>query len=134
MKRWDEMTAREQLEVQVYEAHKDAYGYRDRRGYSHLTDEELEQEFDYLCERIKENSKLEAERANRAVEEFKRQVTLVKQAGAPDFDTALRWLYNDGNDNWCHQHDIEHWVYDQGILYTDFGADVLARLQGMSRG
>ncbi|MEK9747787.1 MAG: hypothetical protein VW333_03610 [Pseudomonadales bacterium] len=133
MKKWDELTDREQLEVQVYELHKDATGYRDRRGYDHLTDDELHEEFDYLLKVLRENQRLEAEAADRAVEEFKSQVELVKQAGARDFDTALRWLYNDGGDDWCHQTNVEHWVYDQGILYTDFGADVLARLEGMLR-
>jgi len=133
MKKWDEMTAREQLEVQVYELHKDAYGYRDRRGYSHLTDKELEQEFEYLLGVLRRNEQLEAEKAERDVAEFKRQVALVMDAGASDFDTAIRWLYNDGGDNWCHQYDVEHWAYDQGILHTDFGRDVVTRLQSLEK-
>ncbi|MEK9747782.1 MAG: hypothetical protein VW443_02370 [Pseudomonadales bacterium] len=133
MKKWDELTDREQLEVTVYEMHKDAYGYRDRRGFSHLTDRGLKAKAKYLSTVIAENEKMQAEREQQDVAEFKRQVALVREAGAPDFDTAIRWLYNNGGDNWCHQNDVEHWAYDQGILHTDFGRDVVARLESFEK-
>ena len=133
MKKWDELTDREQLEVQVYELHKDVYGYRDRRGYDHLTDAGLEMKFQYLVNKLREVEEMRAKREERDVAEFKRQVALVMEAGAPDFDTAIRWLYNNGGDNWCHQNDPEHWVYDQGILHTDFGRDVAARLESFEK-
>jgi hypothetical protein len=46
--------------------------------------------------------------------------------GAGDEETALRWLTQD--QEFYHEQDVEHWVYTQGILFTDYGRELVAQL------
>ena len=46
--------------------------------------------------------------------------------GAGDEETAIRWLTQD--EEFYHSQDVEHWVYNQGILFTDYGRELVKQL------
>ena len=66
--------------------------------------------------------------------EFRDAIRATMRAGAPSVNDALSWLYG------YHAHgvkpysvqDIEHWVWDLGILFTPLGKAVVQRLDAMT--
>jgi hypothetical protein len=46
--------------------------------------------------------------------------------GASDEETAIRWLTAD--EEFYHSQDVEHWIYNQGILFTDYGRELVKKL------
>ena len=57
---------------------------------------------------------------------FRKRLRVAIRAGAQDVNTALRWL-TDGEVFYSSQC-IEHWVWEQGFLYTPTGEATLRRL------
>ena len=51
--------------------------------------------------------------------------------GARDRQTALRWISAEDIDKG--DMDVEHWVWQQGILFTDDGRKVMQELQEIWR-
>lgn len=120
-----ELTAREE-NLSIYsDLHKDVYGFRPRG--VELDDRELESEIFYLSEEtgrlIEEDKKREA----RAVEDFKEWIRVTVEAGAGDEETALRWIVKDKT--FYDSQDVEAWVWALGILFTDYGRDLLKRIE-----
>ena len=105
----------------ISDASKDAQGWRVRMDITNMTFAELEEECSYWSDRVVESIDYEKKEADRAVEEFKALVQRTIEMGAGDEQTALRWLVQD-------EQDVEHWVYRQGILFTDYGRDLVKRL------
>lgn len=113
----------------IWDAFKDVYGYRPRGTYNFDTMSlaELQSEADRLCDAANAQYEIEQEEAARAVEEFKSIVVRTIELGAGDEETALRWLTQD--ETFYHSQDVEHWVYNQGILFTDYGRELTKRLE-----
>ena len=57
---------------------------------------------------------------------FRKRLRVAIRSGAQDVNTALRWL-TDGEVFFSSQC-IEHWVFEQGFLYTQTGLETLRRL------
>ena len=70
-----------------------------------------------------EMERLEKERA---LAEFKALVQKTIELGAGDEETALRWMTQD--ETFYHSQDVEHWVWNQGILFTDEGRALVKEL------
>ena len=62
-----------------------------------------------------------------AVAAFTERVNSVIAIGAGNRATALRWMSQDTN--FYHDQDVEHWVWEQGILFTDEGKQVVEELK-----
>tara|TARA_Y100000361_G_C10937616_1_gene227113 strand:+ start:98 stop:505 length:408 start_codon:yes stop_codon:yes gene_type:complete len=62
--------------------------------------------------------------------QFRDTIRATMRAGAPSVDDALRWMA-DGLKPYSVQ-DIEHWVWDHGILFTPLGKAVVERLDAMT--
>jgi hypothetical protein len=60
------------------------------------------------------------------VEDFETQVNATMGYGAQDRETALRWI-TDG-EIFNHTQDIESFVYNRGILFTDYGRELVKEL------
>ena len=111
--------------------HKDAYGFRPR-GYHEFWDATPERkqeiwddvEQDFLQEMVREE-KAKAE----ALEQFEREVALTISYGAGDRATALRWMTQ--NALFHHEQDVEHWVWNQGILFTAEGRALVKELMNI---
>ena len=66
--------------------------------------------------------------------EFRDAIRATMRAGAPSVDDALSWLYGyhaNGVKPYSVQ-DIEHWVWDMGILFTPLGKAVVQRLDAIT--
>ena len=110
--------------------HKDVYGFRPR---GVLMDEwdmmgptRKQARWDELCAQLEANTKLELERAAEDVERFEARVQDVIGLGANDRKTALSWIT--GPETFYHSQDVEHFVWEQGILFTDYGKQLVKDL------
>ena len=108
--------------------HKDTYGFRPRE-YHEFWDAtpERKQEIwddmgeDFLQEMVREE-KAKAE----ALVRFHALLEKFMTYGDVDRTTALRWMTQDSK--FYHQQDVEHFVWNQGILFTDEGRALVKEL------
>jgi hypothetical protein len=112
--------------------HKDAYGFRPRhsRFYDEATtDDERQELWDMAIVSANERFEREIEEERLALAEFEQTVKKTIEVGAGDEETALRWMVQ-GEDFYSGQ-DVEHWVWERGILFTDYGRKLVERLLDM---
>lgn len=83
----------EELESTYYEAHKDAYGWRDRSDRSHWTKDDYEREIARCCEAMEEEHYLEGFLAFESACTYNREIAELLALGASDRQTAVRWWY-----------------------------------------
>ena len=109
--------------------HKDAYGFRPRHSRFYddaTTDEERQEMWDWACRDLDIAIEEERQAKLRAEADFKALVQKTIELGARDEETALRWLTSD--ETFYSGQDVEHWVWDKGILFTDYGRKLVERL------
>lgn len=109
--------------------YKDAYGHRPRyhRFYDEATTDEERQEFwDQTLVALDEAIAAEEEHKARCLRDFESLVQKTIELGARDEETALRWLTSD--EEFYSGQCVEHWVWDKGILFTDYGRQLVERL------
>lgn len=109
--------------------YKEAYGFRPRHDTSSWTKETWKVELDRVEADLEAEIEDEKAREEACVNSFKELVQNTIQCGAGDYDTALRWLTQE--ENFRDVQDVEQWVWNQGILFTDYGKEVLADLKNM---
>ena len=123
-----EALERSELEEYIYDAHKTAFGVKGRHyDFAAMSLQELKDEADYISNACDEAMKLEKEMADKAIEDFTQVVQDTIAIGAGDEDNALRWLTQD--EKFYHIQDLESWVYDKGILFTNYGRDLVKKLE-----
>lgn len=80
----------------VSDLHKDTYGFRPSQYWWEewkACDEDGKQEiWDYLCEALAAEMEAQRERDERAIQEFENLVLRQLCVGAPDRQTAIRWI------------------------------------------
>ena len=80
----------------VSDLHKEAYGFRPSQywwGEWKASDEDGRQQiWDDLCEAMEAETAAQAERDERAVQAFEDRVLDMLRLGAPDRETAIRWI------------------------------------------
>jgi len=107
--------------------HKDVYGFRPSaifmKNLERFSDEERDELFNSLCEQLEDNMKHEKIAEEKAVAEFKERIEQAQVWGARDYFDALRWIT--GCETFYHIQDVEHFVWEQGILFTDFGKQLV---------
>ena len=109
--------------------HKDAYGFRPQghRFYDADTTPAEKQEIWDATGRAFDRAQAEETRMEEeALAEFKAQITKVIEAGAGNRINALRWMTS--NETFYHSQDVEGWVWKQGILFTDYGRELVKEL------
>jgi hypothetical protein len=108
--------------------HKDAYGFRprDHEFYS-ATPDRKQEIWDATGRQLDRTIQEEAEMADKAVATLEAEIAAVISAGAPDRSTALRWMTEDTK--FCSLQDVEHWVWNQGVLFTDYGKKLVDELK-----
>jgi len=110
--------------------HKDVYGFRPRemmmKNWQAMNAKQKETLWNCLCEELEENIKLSKIVEQEAVERFEARVADVISFGADDRQTALRWIT--GTEKFYHSQDVEHFVWEQGILFTDYGKKLIKEL------
>ena len=111
--------------------YKDARGYRPRSeffwaSWNEATNDGKQAIWDNLCDEMVESQEAEARLEQELVEAFKALVERTIGYGAPDRETALRWI-TDG-ETFHNSQDVEHFVWDRGILFTDYGRELVKEL------
>ena len=129
MKPWNLLTKLEQYSCIYSDMHKDAYGCRPRNDTSSWTAEMFEAQFDQMAKVIDVQAQ-EAENEEKiAIDNFKSTILRFHAAGAGDERTALRWMVSaeDFHSPQC----VEHYVWKQGMLFTDYGRKIVDMLNEM---
>jgi len=118
------------LETFIYEGYKDAYGVKGRHyNFADMSLEELKEEAQRINDAVCDEIEREKRMAKLCVEEFNARVEEVITVGAGDRETALRWMATGEGQSYYGPLDIEHWVWEQGILFTDEGAELVKELK-----
>lgn len=126
------MIDREALEIYIYDGYKDAYGVKGRHyNFDAMTDEELAREAERIEVAIVEAIEQEKEAAEVAVARFEAWIQDVIRSGAGNRKTALRWMI--ANLEVDTYQDIEHWVWEHGILFTEYGRNLVKELEELCR-
>ena len=109
--------------------HKDAYGFRPRiHNFYKSTPEEKQKIWDATILDMNAAQEAEEARAADCVKDFKAEVDMVINTfGAEDRATALKWI-TDGDRFFYSRQDVEGWVYNRGILFTDYGRTLVEEL------
>ena len=107
--------------------HKEVYGFRPRgmmmKNWQDMNAKQKETLWNCLCEQLEDNMKHEKIAEEKAVAEFKERIEQAQVWGARDYFDALRWIT--GCETFYHIQDVEHFVWEQGILFTDFGRQLV---------
>lgn len=75
--------------------HKDVYGFRPRDHWfydSNTTDQERQEEWDYLCQRLLEQLEEDKTSKASALRDLHERVAKLCEAGAESSDQALKWV------------------------------------------
>ena len=116
----------------VSDLHKDARGFRPHaafmEGWKSSDDENKQAIWDGLLRELNQVQAEEARMERKALLDFHDMLERVIEAGAGDRQTALRWMIQPAGERFYHQQDVEHWVYNQGILFTDYGRELVKEL------
>ena len=100
--------------------HKDVYGFRPRgHHYDIASNDEKQKIWDELCEELEANNLVEQEQTIKAVARFEARIADVIELGAGNRTNALLWMV--GTETFYHIQDVEHFVWEQGILFTNYG-------------
>ena len=114
----------------ISDLHKDARGYRPSQyfweGWKELSDEGQKEIFEMLAEELQIREQDEREMEQRAIENFEARIADVIKLGAGNRPTALRWVTS--QEKFYHSQRVEHFVWEQGILFTDYGKKLLNEL------
>tara|TARA_Y100000389_G_scaffold151401_1_gene151153 strand:- start:685 stop:1086 length:402 start_codon:yes stop_codon:yes gene_type:complete len=114
----------------ISDLHKDAYGYRPRGAWwddwEKASPAEKQKTWDEYCRVLEENTIHEKKLEVIKVEEFKERIHQAQTWGARDYWDALRWIT--GCETFYHIQDVEHFVWEQGILFTDYGKQLVKDL------
>jgi len=108
--------------------HKEVHGSRPRWDFSGYTLSTWEQTYKLLEEDMERVLKDEAEAELIAVEDFKKMIMNIRRSGAKDFGTALRWLFQGDDINTRHPHSVETFLWDHGILHSEYGKSIFKRV------
>jgi hypothetical protein len=110
--------------------HKDVYGFRPRGvildNWNSMAPEQKQARWDQLCAELEANTAFEKQQELRAVERFEARVQDVIELGAGNRTNALLWISQ--TETFYHVQDVEHFVWEQGILFTDYGKKLIEEL------
>ena len=119
----------------VSDLHKDAYGFRPSAYFmaewDACTRDDKQSIWDGLLVDLEQSIDREKQEAAYCVAAFEKMVATSIALGARDRQTALRWISAEDIDKG--DMDVEHWVWQHGILFTDNGRKVMQELQEIWR-
>ena len=115
--------------------HKDAFGYRPSADFwvnwKELSDIGKQREWDYMVSVLKRTMEREQEEELTALADFEADLAKIMEIGCCDEKTALAWMTPiefEENEN-LNSQDIEHWVWQCGILFTNRGREIVETLK-----
>ena len=114
----------------ISDFHKDVYGYRPRESFWNewetLTPTQKQTIWDEY-DRVSELQVIETKaQEERDVAKFEDRVQDVINIGAGNRKTALKWIAD--SETFYHGQDVEHFVWQQGILFTGYDKQLIKDL------
>lgn len=124
-----QITEREEMLSMLSDMHKDAYGCRPRGLYAHLNIQEMDEVMESLQDVIGNNIVDEEIQLQADLVAFNELLEKTINLGAGNRETALRWLYDgSGIGEINSSQDLEHFAYQQGILFSNEGKALVQEL------
>lgn len=120
-------------ETIISDLHKEARGFGPRPGnwfcdkWDNADNDGKQAIWDGLIAEMEEADQAAADHEAQQLVEFKRLIARTIENGAGDEITALRWLIQDGRQI-DHSQDIDHFFWEHGVLFTDYGKECNAAL------
>ena len=118
----------------ISDLHKDVYGFRPREAFwadwDNCTPAEKQKTWDEYCNALEANAIQEAVQEAANVAKFEDRVQDVISIGAGNRTTALEWIV--GQETFYHIQDVEHFVWQQGILFTDYGKKLIKEIAAIA--
>lgn len=110
------LSRREELLSYISDAYKDANGFRPRGlGYNEMSVVELEAEAEYLSKAVGEAIAEERKNELRLRAKWEESVNAALEAGAPDRESAVRWLFD--AENFGEEEDAGYINFKFGVGY-----------------
>lgn len=109
--------------------YKDVHGFRPRFEFFRMTAAELQADYDFFSKQIELNNKLDEEREIEAIDHFRDLIADCLECGAESEDQAITWLFEGENQTDINCQDVEHWIWELGFLFTDYGRHLVKRVQ-----
>ena len=110
--------------------HKDVHGFRPLEilmiNVKRLSNQERDDLWEALCAQLEENTKAEKAQEEVDIAKFEARIQDVIELGAGNRFNALLWII--GTETFYHIQDVEHFVWEQGILFTDYGKQLVKDL------
>lgn len=115
----------------ISDLHKDVYGFRPTQAFfadwDRCTPAEKQKTWDEYCDTLEQQIAEQKILDQEAVARFEDRVKDVIGLGAGNRVTALRWIA--GQETFYHIQDVEHFVWEQDILFTDYGRALVKELE-----
>ena len=110
--------------------HKDVYGFRPRghRFYAEC-DEEKQKIWDELCYQLEVNENADRIALRNNIASHQNSVQNVIDVGAGDRATAISWMVSE--EEFYHSQDVEHYVWNLGILFSDYGRELIEEIKSV---
>ena len=107
------------LESYIYDAYKDAHGFRPRHiDFKSMSMDELEKMADQVSEEVAESIKQREQAENEAYESLKKHLKGLVDMGAKDFRQALEWDLDAEGCTHDGFNDYGFYCYKKGIAYS----------------
>ena len=107
---------RSNLEISVYEMHKQAYGVKGRHyNFKAMSTKELEEELDHLCDVAKREAEIEKRQEEDNLKAFESRIDEALSVGAENREAAIKWILQaEGLDK---EQDSGYICYTLGLSY-----------------
>ena len=113
--------------------HKDVYGFRPRGSemeqWHAMKAQQKQTVWNALCEELEDKTKAEKAAEIVAIEKLEARIQDIIELGAGNRTNALLWM--SGTETFYHIQDVEHFVWEQGILFTDYGKQLVKDLDAI---
>jgi len=114
----------------ISDLHKEVYGYRPRGAFfddwDNCTPTEKQKTWDEYCRALEIQMAETQAQEEQDVAKFEARVQDVIGLGAGDRKTALTWIT--GSETFYNSQCVEHFVWEQGILFTQYGKQLVKDL------
>lgn len=115
----------------ISDFHKEVYGFRPSSEYMQewnaSSPSQKQKVWDEYA-RINEIQMIEAKEKEEAdIEKFEARIQDVINIGAGNRRTALKWIAS--SETFYHSQDVEHFVWQQGVLFTPYGRQLIKELE-----
>lgn len=115
----------------ISDFHKEVYGHRPSSTYMQewnaSSPSQKQKVWDEYA-RINEIQMKEAKEQEAAdIEKFEARIQDVINIGAGNRRTALKWIAE--GETFYHSQDVEHFVWQQGVLFTPYGRELIKELE-----